>query len=54
MQEGLLQDMMAVYAAALSWPELATPATFGVLTMDIFVSGIFPVSSPYRPSLLGA
>lgn len=55
MHEGLLRGMMAVYAGALSWPELVSPAILGVVTMDIFVSGIFPVgqtSSTFTKRLL--
>ena len=43
MHTGMLKEMMGLYATALSWPDLTTPPILGVLTMDIFVSGIFPV-----------
>lgn len=36
---------MGPYAAALSWPDLTTPPILGVLTLEIFISGILPVRS---------
>lgn len=40
--ESLLKSMMGPYAAALSWPDLTTPPILGVLTLEIFISGILP------------
>ncbi|KAK9800231.1 hypothetical protein WJX73_002007 [Symbiochloris irregularis] len=37
-----LSDCMVPYAAALAWPELVSPPIVRVLTMDVFISGVFP------------